>query len=343
MVKCTVDLAAEGKHFGELRIPISTNTSGWSQLVVPAVSIRNGGGPTVLVTGGNHGDEPEGQILALNLAEEVRPAAVSGHLIIVPCLSMRASAAGTRLWPGGANFNRSFPGSPEGSPDEQLADFVTRSLLPISDVVIDIHSGGRPMVMYPMGNMHLVRDIRQRRAMLESLLAWNLDYLMVYIDVAGAGLLAGEAERQGKIVSDPELGGGGYVSRRLIGQAERGLRNVLRHSGVLSGPVESREALGLPPTTILAALDEEDYVFAPESGLYEALADPGAEVAAGEVVGRLHFLERPDRPAVPITTPVAGVVGAVRAINNTAQGDCVALVCQKVDVDTVMAARATAV
>src|SRR5439155_23671489 len=125
-VHCTIDLDAPGKQAGRLELPRSTNTSGWSHLFVPIVSIRGGDGPTALVIGGVHGDEPEGQVAALNLARETRPEDVRGHVIVIPCASPEASRAYTRLWPSGANLNRSFPGSPDGSTDEQLADFVSR-------------------------------------------------------------------------------------------------------------------------------------------------------------------------------------------------------------------------
>ena len=64
--------------------------------------------------GGNHGDEYEGQVAGLKLLRGLRPESVSGRVIVVPCLSPEASRAGTRLWPSGANFNRSFPGRPTG-------------------------------------------------------------------------------------------------------------------------------------------------------------------------------------------------------------------------------------
>ena len=120
-VLATLDYDESGKRFGLLQRPRSTNESGWSNLFVPIVCIKNGDGPTALVLGGNHGDEPEGQVAALKLARETRTEDVNGRLLIIPCLSPDASRAFTRLWPSGANFNRSFPGSPSGTPDRQLA------------------------------------------------------------------------------------------------------------------------------------------------------------------------------------------------------------------------------
>ena len=124
---------------------------------------------------------------------------------------MEASHAYTRLWPSGANFNRSFPGSPDGPLDEQLADFITRFLIAEADIVVDMHSGGRSSLFGAWSEMHWVDDPEQRRQMVDGDARVEHRLHFVYIDVAGTGLLVGEAERQGKIVVATELGGGGHV------------------------------------------------------------------------------------------------------------------------------------
>lgn len=325
-VLASLDFEKPGKQYGQLQVPRSTNESGWSNLYVPVVSIKNGSGPTALVMGGNHGDEPEGQVAALNLARETRLEDVNGQLIIIPCLSPDASRSFTRLWPSGANFNRSFPGSPKGPPDQQLADYITRFLLPISDIVCDIHSGGRSLRTLPWSEMHLVDDAEQRRRMVEAMLAWNTDYHFVYINIAGGGLLVDEAEQQGKVTIGTELAGGGYCSAALHRLADRGLKNMLRHAGVLAGEVETRSSLGKPPAILLEALQQDDYLLAPESGLLQPTVDPGDRVETGQVVARIHFIERPDRSPAEVVANGPGIVCEMRAIATTQQGDCVAVV-----------------
>lgn len=113
-VSCTIDLGAPGKHIGHLAIPKITNTAGWASTFIHIASVANGTGPTVLVLAGNHGDEYEGQMAAMRLLQELAPDQVSGRVIVVPVLSPTASKANTRNWPSGANFNRSFPGRPDG-------------------------------------------------------------------------------------------------------------------------------------------------------------------------------------------------------------------------------------
>ena len=70
-VSCTIDLSAPGKQLGRLQLPKITNTGGWASSFVPIACFANGDGPTVLVSGGNHGDEYEGQVAGLRLIQEL--------------------------------------------------------------------------------------------------------------------------------------------------------------------------------------------------------------------------------------------------------------------------------
>jgi N-alpha-acetyl-L-2,4-diaminobutyrate deacetylase len=335
-VHCTIDLAGAGKQVGRLQLPRISNTGGWASSFVPIASIANGSGPTVLVLAGNHGDEYEGQVATLRLVQELEPEQVSGRVIVIPVLSVEASKACTRLWPSGANFNRSFPGSPEGPPNEQLADFLTRFLFPASNVVIDIHSGGRTAWFLPCSHMHVVDDPAQRRAMLAGMQAWNSDHHFLYIDVNGTGLLPVEAERQGKVVITTELGGGGRVPAFVHELAWSGLQNVLRHVGVLAGDVQTRESLGKPPAVILDGRDPANYVIVDEAGLWEGLIEPGTAVRAGDPVGRLWFPDQPARPPEVIAAPLDGVLVVIRAIPPTEPGDSVFTLGQPIEASAVV-------
>jgi N-alpha-acetyl-L-2,4-diaminobutyrate deacetylase len=331
-VTATIDLSAPGKQVGRLQFPKITNTGGWAYSFVPIATIANGDGPTVLVSGGNHGDEYEGQIALLRLVQELRPEQVHGRVIVIPIISKGASRANTRMWPSGANFNRSFPGSPDGPPNEQLADYFTRVLFPAADVVIDMHSGGRTAWFIPCSHMHVVEDAAQRKAMLEGMLAWGSDYHFLYIDVNGTGLLPVEAEEQGKVVITTELGGGGRVPAPVHQLAWSGLTNVLRHVGVLEGDVVRRD----PPGTILDGRDPTNYVIAEEDGLWEGMLEPGDEVRAGDPVGRLWFPDELGRPPHVFAAPLDGVVAVVRAIPVTEAGDSVFVLGQPIEASALL-------
>ena len=331
-VRATVDFAAQGKQYGHLYVPYSYNLGGWANLMLPVAVIARGTGPTALVLAGNHGDEYPGQIAVMRLLRELTPEHVSGRLILIPTLTMPAAKAGTRLSPlDGKNFNRCFPGSPVGTPSEVVAHYLSSVLFPLADIVIDMHTGGRSVDFEPCAHMHLVPKGPQRDAMLAGTEAWNTDFCFLYADIAGTGLLPVEAENQGKTVITTEMGGSENVTALVHAETQMGLRNVLTHFGLLPGKAVTRASLGLDPTRWVQALEWDDYRFAPESGVYENLVTLGDNVDAGQPVGAIHFLERPDRAPIYVLANSAGVLLATRAPSIVAQGDCVACIAHDVD------------
>jgi N-alpha-acetyl-L-2,4-diaminobutyrate deacetylase len=330
-ITASVDFEKPGVQHGHLFIPYSYNLGGWANLMVPITVFRGGNGPTALVMAGNHGDEYPGQVAILRMCRETRLDDVAGRLILVPCLNMPASKAMTRLSPmDGKNFNRCFPGNPTGTVSEMLADYLTTVLFPLSDIVIDIHTGGRSMAFVPCAHMHLVPDREQRRQMVAGTEAWGSELAFIYTDVAGSGLLPVEAERQGKVVITTEMGGGETVTAAVHRLTQSGLKNVLKHFHILKGEPQPRAK----PVRWVQAVNRDDYRFAPESGMYENLVDLGADVAAGQAVGQIHFLERPDREPVPVIAPSAGVLIGCRGPSLVAQGDCVATIAHDVAPET---------
>ena len=85
MVITTIDFETPGKQQDFLRVPYSHNLGGWANVMIPITTITNGEGPTVLILGGNHGDEYQGQIAAMKLARELTPEMVTGRVILIPC------------------------------------------------------------------------------------------------------------------------------------------------------------------------------------------------------------------------------------------------------------------
>jgi len=337
MIHTAIDFNQPGKQQGFLQVPYSHNLGGWANVMIPVTVVARGDGPTVLVLGGNHGDEYQGQIAAMKLARELTPERVNGRIILIPSLNFPAARAATRLSPiDGMNLNRAFPGVADGSVTHQIAHFLTTVLFPLSDVVIDIHSGGRSMEFVPCAHMHLVADREQRARMFAAMLAWGTDFAFLYADIAGTGLLPVEAENQGKLVVTTELGGGETIPAHVHRIAQSGLHNVLVHVGALKGREQTRERLGLPPTILTQALNREDYLLAPESGVFEVCVDLGAKVRRGQTVGFIHHLERPDRDPEPILAPGAGHLITQRAPCLTQQGDCVAVIAQPVSARQVL-------
>jgi len=69
-IRATISYDTDGVHHGFLRLPHSRNESAWGAIMIPLTVIRNGDGPTALLTGANHGDEYEGPIALQALAAD---------------------------------------------------------------------------------------------------------------------------------------------------------------------------------------------------------------------------------------------------------------------------------
>jgi N-alpha-acetyl-L-2,4-diaminobutyrate deacetylase len=337
-LRMTIDLDQDGKQVGAVWVTDAFNDdSAWGSLAVPIACLKNGEGPTVVLCGGNHGDEYEGQVALRRLLTETAADDVTGTLILLPCLSPPAARAVRRLWPDGNNFNRVFPGAPTGPASRVLAHWLTNEIFPRADIVGDFHSGGRTLLFPPMATMHLVDDPLQRRAMLEAALAMNTDWMVVYTDIGGDGLLPGEVERQGKVMVSSELGGAGMLTTDSMEAAYSGIANVARQVGVLRGEVQTREQLGKQPTRIVQATEPENYVLAPRSGLMEPIAPFGSIVAPLDPLARIYEFDELEREPLLVTAPVGGIVLASRPIPIVARGDCIALIAAEVSRDLLLA------
>ena len=58
----TLDFERDGVQHGYLKLPYSRDDSAWGAVMIPVTVVKNGSGPTALLTGGNHGDEYEGPL-----------------------------------------------------------------------------------------------------------------------------------------------------------------------------------------------------------------------------------------------------------------------------------------
>ena len=136
-VTSTIDLAAEGRQVGDLRVRWSDNSCPLGYHPVPIVSLKRGSGPVVLMTGGTHGDEFEGPAALIRLIDDLQIDSLAGQVIIIPALNAPALGASARVSPlDGINLNRAFPGDASGSVTEQIACYVETALLPIADACL---------------------------------------------------------------------------------------------------------------------------------------------------------------------------------------------------------------
>jgi predicted deacylase len=320
-VRAEIDLWALGRQAGHLRVPFSRDDSGWGTIAIPVIVVANGEGPTLLLTAGNHGDEYEGQVALLRLAQTLDPASLSGRVIILPAMHFPAALAGTRKSPlDGRDFNRCFPGNPRGSFAEVLAHYVDTHLLPLCDAQMDLHSGGTGMDIVPSAVGHLLDDEHYMAKSLAMADAFGAPVTLLLEEVNAGPTLLAAAERRGVVALSSELGGAGRLNPHGLAVTERGVRNVMKHLGMLDGAPEGDQSRRM------VVPDMAHYVFAPHDGIWEAADRLGAEVRKGERAGVLHRIEEPLAPATALAYGAGGMLWCTRGPGRCRAGDPVAVV-----------------
>jgi N-alpha-acetyl-L-2,4-diaminobutyrate deacetylase len=326
-VTCPVDFDKEGRQAGYCRAPLSRNTSGWGVVEIPIVVVKNGKGPTILLTGGVHGDEYEGPAALSWLAQTLDPARVQGRVIIMPAVNIPAVMADKRLSPiDNLDINRTFPGDPRGSFTPMLAHFMDSVILPHADVSVDLHTAGHSGDSAPSTNMHHVADAEMLKRTLAAAAAFGAPFNVVFGGVDEGATFTSCVERRGILSLGTELGGWGRCSVEGVRIGRRGVDNILKHFGVIEGEPETVQADGSPATRHMMVRDPAAYLFAPKGALFEPANVVGDSVEKGQIAGYLHFVEDVDVAPMPLHYGSDGVLWMSAGPGRVARGDAIAVV-----------------
>lgn len=315
-----VDFDKDGTQQGFLRLPHSVHRSAYGWIAIPIVVIQNGTGPTVLLTAGNHGDEYEGQLALMKLCQELTPEAVRGRIIMLTSANFPAAIAGTRVSPiDDLNLNRSFPGDPDGRPTSAIAHYIETELLSRADFAVDLHSGGSSLMYIPSALAAPNDDRGLDAKQLEMLHAFAapLSY-WTHHGLENRTMLAA-ARRAGVPAIGTELGGAGSTSVHSLSVAEQGVRRVLQYLGVVP---EIRVAKASEPTRMMEVQNTSYYVYSPDYGIWEPLADLGDDVRDGQPAAAVYSQETPWRPPVCTSFEHSGTIICRRVPGPVHRGDC---------------------
>lgn len=319
-LRCDIDLHADGKATGFVRLPHSVHRSAYGWIPIPIVRIANGPGPRVLMVAGNHGDEWEGQMALGRLIQSLAPENIQGQLVILPSANFPAAMAGQRTSPIDAgNLNRTFPGDPVGGVTEQIAWWIEHVLLPGFDYSFDFHSGGNSLVYLPSTLAYRDRDPERMARVLGLVQAFAAPVAYI-VDApqSGGRSFTAASIRQGVTSIATEVGGGGYVTPGSMALMEDGMRRLLAHVGLLANAPPSNG----PATRLMQVAGDDHYVYASESGLFEPLVEVGAEVLRDQPAARIHCHHTPWREPLLLRFQRDGLVLCKRGPAPCERGDC---------------------
>jgi len=242
-------------------------------------------GPVLALVAGTHGSEYVPIVALQRLRASIDPATISGTIIMVHVANMASFLARTVYYsPGdGQNLNRVFPGKPDGTLSERVADVITREVIARATHVADLHGGDgneslRPYSYWITTGSEEIAE--QSRGMA---LAFGLEYIVVDhnrpTDPARSSFLSNTAILRGKPAITTETGDRSRVDEEMVGLVERGVAGLLKHLGMC--------AEGPPPVAAAHWIDREQVLRADATGLFYPAVVKGQTVEAGELIGRI--------------------------------------------------------
>ena len=316
---CDVDLNDEGRIAGFVGVPKSTPTSPFGRQCIPIMSVKNGKGPTVLLVGGCHGDEYEGQVAVTRIWHRIASDNVEGQIIFLPAANTPAVDAGARCSPiDGGNLNTAFTDLNTDNTTRMIARFIEDELISRADVIVDLHAGGNAVEYAPSGMIELLNDPGEMRRLLEVVDSIGLPICFVVDreDQRSSGLAAA-CEKAGRLYFAAELGGGGTVLRSAVDLIETGVLNLLSHMGMIEGRTVASGA----KTEFFRRLPIRSTICAPESGLFEPCVGVGEHVRENQLAGWIHQISRPWEHSIDVRFDTDGVVLCRRVPARTERGD----------------------
>jgi len=289
-----------------------------SHLSIPVlVMVGTAHRPRMVCVAGVHGNEHEGVTALLELWDEIEPEDLNGVLVMTPVANPPAFRAGTRRNPEDmVDMNRVFPGKDDGNITEQLAYRLFHGVVVGADLLLSMHGWTDDAMVVPYAEYP--RESPVTEASRAAAFAFGLKYVEAFD--WPHGLLAAACNRAGMPAIEPEIGGLGCTIPERRSLYKRGVRNLMKHLGILSGEPEV-------PTSVRHV--KRTMLHAPVGGIIRRHAELEDEVNAGEPI--LTITDLTGSPLAQIESPLDGFVASQRLRASVSPGELVAVIFQPLE------------
>ncbi len=260
-----------GKHY-ELNLSVAKLHTSTPVQIPIHIDRAKEDGPTIVLMAGMHGDEINGIEIIRRIIRKKLNQPTKGTVICIPIFNIFGFLNLKRELPDGRDLNRSFPGSSTGSLASQFAYQFMKEIAPISDVIIDFHTGAAQRNNYAQ----IRCDFDDERSM-QLAKVFNppviLDSTLIPKTIREA------IQRLGKQYLLFEGGKTNSIEETIVEEGINGAKLILNHFGMRSFKVDI--SLGREPVF----LGQSKWLRAPNSGLFLAQVRNGSAVKKGEILG----------------------------------------------------------
>lgn len=312
------DLEPGRKHFLYFQGVQAPGGQHWYVSVAIAKGIRSG--KRFTLTSGVHGDEMSSIQTVQTVIDRLDPTQMSGTVMAVLDIARPAVEGMQRRWPNSGrgadliDMNREWPGDENGASatSRHAGLLFNRLLRPNSDFAIDFHTGttGLEVAAFIIGDRRLP-DVKTMADLYPVGLMWD--------DPAYPGVLHNAFVDVGIPCFTPEVGAARILDTDMVALFVEGTLNVLKHYGVVSGPIGRTAA----DASMLIG-DAAFPIIATHGGLVEFHAKLDDDVKAGQTIAvqRNMFGE----VVAEYTTAVNGRLAAYRTDASSDPGNVLAFI-----------------
>jgi predicted deacylase len=239
----------------------------------------SGDGPTFVVTAGVHAAEYASIAAALELGQKFNPDDLHGQMIVAPVIN-QAGFPVRSIYVNpldGANLNRVFPGSMDGSISEQIAAWVFENIIQQADYYFDLHGGDLVEALVPFVIFAETGQPEVDQTSHELAEITGIEYLVRRPAMRGSTYAA--AAEAGIPAVLMEAGGQGIWPRADVELLANGVERAMVRFGLLAEKP-------LTPTQVVL-LKKFDWLFSDHGGFWYPQVAVGERVKEGQVLGRI--------------------------------------------------------
>lgn len=272
-------------------------------------------GPTLLITGGIHGDEVTGIEIIRRLLYGKFITPQIGTVICLPIANVMAFLNMDRKFADGRDLNRSFPGNSRGSLASQVANSITEHVLPHADYVIDLHAGSEERFNFPQ-----IRYDTYNEESLGLAKVFNAPFTLI-ISKAPSGSIRRVLNKKGTPIVVYEGGKSRTIDEFVIETGVQGVLNILDFLGIRKKegkPAKSKKTI---------FIDGNRWIRARSSGMFQPVIENGSFVKKGQL---LAYINGPYAQfQKKVTAPMDGWIFCVNQTSVVYLGDAVFNIAQE--------------
>jgi uncharacterized protein len=299
--------------YGDLKVPAGSDAA-----TTIGVAVINGPkpGPVVAFVAGSHGTEYTSIVALTRLIEQIKPAALTGTVIVAPLLNVASFEQMTvHVNPiDKKGMNAGYPGNASGTQTERALAMVADQIVKPAGVIVDLHGGDMDEDLRPYSYWTRTGRAQQDDDAKKLVLAFGLDHIILRdIDAtnpASIRSLGGYSLSQGKTMIVAEAGRSGTVLAADVTALVTGCLNVLGSLKMIARPVG--------PVAKPVWITTGSRVAAEAPGMFFATARRDTIVQQGAVVG--YTTDYVGRRTAEIKAPVTGLITFIRGVPSMWQG-----------------------